>query len=243
MTRFAWSSLVHDALSANIHLFTDKPEPVNRPSSPIRLLQPDDDVEDGKLIPGLLAIHIRRGDYAEHCRNLAKWGAEFMGWLRHPLLIDHFDKPPMAGKEDTEDIAETYRQRCFPSIDEIAAKVDAVRWTPEGHGLRRLYIMTNEQTGWVNELKSKIMGTGGWDGVSSSRDLSLIPEQNYIGQAIDMAIGMRSQVFIGNGVGLNKSTAGTMTDSSDVIQFSSLSANVVVLRLSRNYSALANRLW
>ncbi|KAF9061211.1 hypothetical protein BDP27DRAFT_1338537 [Rhodocollybia butyracea] len=28
-------------------------------------------------IPGLLVLHIRRGDFAQHCINLVEWGAEF----------------------------------------------------------------------------------------------------------------------------------------------------------------------
>ncbi|KAF5392178.1 hypothetical protein D9757_001359 [Collybiopsis confluens] len=31
-------------------------------------------------IPGLLVLHIRRGDFEEHCHNLAEWGSRFNGF-------------------------------------------------------------------------------------------------------------------------------------------------------------------
>lgn len=35
--------------------------------------------EEKKPLKGLLALHIRRGDYEEHCRNLAGWGSRYQG--------------------------------------------------------------------------------------------------------------------------------------------------------------------
>ncbi|KAL5494872.1 hypothetical protein ACEPAI_334 [Sanghuangporus weigelae] len=224
LKRFAWSTLVNDAVLANMYLFDESLSPVGRPSSPIRLLQPDDEPESGTQIPGLLAIHVRRGDYEEHCQNLARWGSRFMGWLQSPLIIDRFEPPSAESDDDDEAIRDYYMAKCWPDMDQIVLKINEVRWTPQGRGLKRVYIMTNGPTEWVAELKAKIMGLGGWDGALSGDDLTLIPEQKYIGQAIDMALAMRSQVFIGNG-------------------FSSLSANVVILRLSRHFDPLTNRLW
>ncbi|EJD03536.1 uncharacterized protein FOMMEDRAFT_81968 [Fomitiporia mediterranea MF3/22] len=225
LKRFTWSSLVNDAVSTNIHLFSDAPKAEDRPLSSIRLLQEDDDIEDAtNPIPGLLAIHVRRGDFLDHCRNLASWEAEYMGWLRIPLLVDRFKKPVRTGSEDNEAIMNHYLKHCWPTIEEIVQKIDAVRQTSDGRGLTRVYIMTNGPTDWIEDLKNNIMDMGGWEGVASSRDLTLVPEQKYIAQAVDMAIAMRSQMYIGNG-------------------FSSLSANVVILRLSRKFPALANRLW
>ena len=82
----------------------------------------------------------------------------------------------------------------------MTAKIEAIRQTQEGQGLRRVYVMTNGAVEWVEELKASIMQMGGWEDVASSRDLVMTPEQKYIGQAVDMAIAMRAQVFIGNGV-------------------------------------------
>ena len=75
-----------------------------------------------------------------------------------------------------------------------------MRNTEDGKTLDRVYIMTNGPVEWISDLKKDISNMGGWKLVSSSRDLSLTKEQKYISQAVDMAIALRSQVFIGNGV-------------------------------------------
>lgn len=41
--------------------------------------RPDDESGDGML--PVLAMHLRRGDFEEHCRNLAAWGSSFMGFV------------------------------------------------------------------------------------------------------------------------------------------------------------------
>ncbi|PPQ81954.1 hypothetical protein CVT25_014683 [Psilocybe cyanescens] len=35
-----------------------------------------------QMMPGVLAVHLRRGDYKRHCLRLADWGAGYMGWNR-----------------------------------------------------------------------------------------------------------------------------------------------------------------
>lgn len=44
-------------------------------------------------IPGLLVLHIRRGDFAEHCINLVQWGSSFNGFNSFEDLqeMDGFD--------------------------------------------------------------------------------------------------------------------------------------------------------
>ncbi|KAI5118056.1 hypothetical protein M0805_005902 [Coniferiporia weirii] len=225
LTGFAWSPLINSALADNAHLFTKSLTSLQWLSSLGRDPQPAFNASDSSTpIPGLLAIHVRRGDFEEHCRNLGKWGSEFMGWLQSPVLQDRFDKPPLAGHgEPTQDIIDHYAKHCWPTIDEIVTKINEVRQTIAGKDLNRVYIMTNGASEWIAELKEKVLQSG-WEGVASSKDLKLIPEQVYVAQAVDMAIAMRSQVFIGNG-------------------FSSLSGNVVVLRLSRHFGPSSNRLW
>ena len=39
-----------------------------------------------------------------------------------------------------------------------------------------------------------------WEGISTSRDLELGWEEKRVGQALDMYIAQRSEVFLGNGV-------------------------------------------
>lgn len=150
-------------------------------------------------IPGLLAVHVRRGDFDEHCKRLAGWGSDIQGWYKHPELPDRFVVPNGAF-EDPKNIEEQYNLHCWPTMEQITARIAEVRKTPEAAGLKGVYILTNGQREWVAELKGMIKGMGGWELVHSSRDLEMTPEQKYIGQAIDMAISSRAQMFIGNGV-------------------------------------------
>ena len=92
--------------------------------------------------------------------------------------------------------------------------------------LKRIYIMSNGDRQLLRELKQALIddagrsrlssnanGGGGegetmndwefewtWDGVVTSRDLELGWEEKPVGQALDMYIGQRSELFIGNGV-------------------------------------------
>ena len=94
-----------------------------------------------------------------------------------------------------------YLKSCLPDIEQIVAKVKEVRQMEVAKGLKSIYIMTNGARPWVAELKEALHETGGWDLIASSRDLKLDWEQKYISQAVDMLIGQRAQVIIGNGVG------------------------------------------
>jgi hypothetical protein len=41
-------------------------------------------------LSGLLALHVRRGDYLEHCKHLANWSSRFLGFTEFPQLPDRF---------------------------------------------------------------------------------------------------------------------------------------------------------
>ena len=62
--------------------------------------------------------------------------------------------------------------------------------------------MTNASPTWLDTLKVALSEGGGgeWRQIASSRDLKLSWEQKYVAQTVDMMIGQRAQVFIGNGV-------------------------------------------
>lgn len=194
--RFAWSSLVESAVANNAHLLISNP--------PTRIMgsKLESDITDSLApIPGLISIHVRRGDFEKHCQNLAGWGSEYQGWLHSPLIIDRFDKPAGAGSgTPSQQVLDYYLQHCWPMIDQIVSKVEEVRATDQGKGLARLHVMTNGPVDWVKELKDSLQRSGRWDKITTSNELEMTSEQQYIGQAVDMAIAMRSQVFIGNGV-------------------------------------------
>ena len=60
--------------------------------------------------------------------------------------------------------------------------------------------MSNGDAAWLEELKGALRAGGGWERIASSRDLVLTPEQKYVSQTLDMLVGQRAQVLIGNGV-------------------------------------------
>ena len=80
--------------------------------------------------------------------------------------------------------------------------------------LKRIYIMSNGDRQLLRELKQALvedaerskLSSGDWefewtwDGVSTSRDLELGWEEKPVGQALDMYIGQKSELFVGNGV-------------------------------------------
>lgn len=153
-------------------------------------------------IPGLLVLHIRRGDFEQHCEHLARWASEFNGFNSFDGLPDQLTAIPGGGGggETTEENLAFYFTRCYPSIEQITQKVEAVRQTPEGKGLKDVYVMTNAKKEWAEELKGALRKMGDWQRVSTSRDLVLTKEEKYVAQAVDMLIGQRAQVLIGNGV-------------------------------------------
>jgi len=64
--------------------------------------------------------------------------------------------------------------------------------------LNTLFLLTNDATGWVDELKQKIMQSG-WHTVVTTKDLEVNSEQKDVGLAVDMEFAIKAAVFIGNG--------------------------------------------
>lgn len=189
VTEFRWSPLVLDAFEKNKHLFAPKGLSVPTPE------------DQYPMIPGLLALHIRRGDFEKHCNHLAKWGSSWTGFNQLPELLDRFNAPerPASGRA-TREIYAAYTKSCYPSIEQIATKVAEIRKTKAGLGLKNVFIMTNGKVPWIQELKDALNKVHKWDLITSSRETKLNWEQKYIAQAPDMVIGQRSEVFVGNGV-------------------------------------------
>jgi len=224
LKQFAWSPLIHSAFKDNIHLF--------QPSSwsswlssfssvaPFMITPPD---ELDEPFPGLLVLHIRRGDFQDHCVHLAKWASDWNGFNAFPSLPDKFTPPPGGGGgSTTPENKEMYLKHCFPTIQQIVDKVTEVQKVSEG--LRNVYVMTNELVPWLEELKTELMKVHKWDQVASTSDLELSWEQRHVAQTIDMMIGQRAQAFIGNG-------------------FSSVTSNVVMLRMLKGIPPESNRFW
>ena len=155
----------------------------------------------------MLAIHLRRGDFKDHCFHLAKWNSTFHSWNLLPSLPDKFVHPKgyEAGK-NTREVNEQYLKHCYPEQDAILDKIQKSREeyvraaSPGEHRiLDMIFLLTNDATSWVDELKTKLMQSG-WHTVVTTKDLELDQEQKDVGLAVDMEYAIKSAVFIGNGV-------------------------------------------
>ena len=187
VTEFRWSSLIIEGFDRNQKLYAPNGLTESTPRDPY------------PVIPGLLALHIRRGDFEEHCRGLVEWGSTWTGFSQFPQLLDRFNPPPRPPENATQ-LYDAYAKSCYPSIEEIVRKVTEVKGTGAGKDLSNIYIMTNGKDPWLSELKSALHKSGKWKRISSSRELKVTWEQRYVVQSIDMVVGQRADVFIGNGV-------------------------------------------
>jgi hypothetical protein len=189
LTTFDWSPLARLAFKANANHFQSPHHPPAIAS------------ESYEPLPSLLALHIRRGDFLDHCIHLANWSADWNGFNKFPNLLDQFDPP--AGGGNGVNIPENYDiylKHCLPSIEQIVAKITEIRRVSSG--LRYIYILTNAPEPWLDELKEALRRAHDWHRIASSRDLDLSWEQKYIAQMVDMMIAERAEVFVGNGVSL-----------------------------------------
>lgn len=199
VTHFGWSPLITAALGANAHvihpsLSSFTPSSFSPYSSPTPL-------------SGLLALHIRRGDFIEHCLNLANWTSRYTAYNEFPGLPDRFSPPPFPSGGQIPEERARYRAHCFPDMEQIISRVREVRASLlSTTRLTRVYVMTNGRPEWLQELKDALQADAErehldrWEQITTSRDLRLTSEQRHNGQAIDMAIGQRAEVLLGNGV-------------------------------------------
>lgn len=84
----------------------------------------------------ILVLHIRRGDFQEHCQNLAEWSASYTGFNSFPQfrVRDKFDVPRITGheakrEEDSVEVSSmeerkaVYMRHCYPDILQIVKRV------------------------------------------------------------------------------------------------------------------------
>ncbi|TFK40449.1 hypothetical protein BDQ12DRAFT_679432 [Crucibulum laeve] len=189
------SPVVNSAVDKNEYLFLPRgPRPAQRVSR--------------NPYERMLAIHLRRGDYKEACKGLATWNSTFYSWNLLPNLPDKFIPPPGGswGSNTPENEAK-YMVHCLPTFDFIVNKIrdsreEYVKAAPPGPGKVRmldvLYLLTNDDSDWLDRLKD-VLQKDGWHTVVTSRELVLDQEEKDVGMAVDMDIARRAAVFIGNG--------------------------------------------
>lgn len=192
-THFLWSPLVRGVVERNMHRITGN-------SSPLRFL-PFQGSSMPQTIPGLVAVHIRRGDFIEHCKNLAWWKAGYSGWNRFEEFQDKW--PPSSELEEMDEHVrwDMYMEHCLPSAEQLVRRLDVVRTEAESRGVKltRVYVLTNEKGAYKKELEEKLVADG-WDGVAMSPDLEVKKAEREVVMTADMMIAQMAEVFLGNGV-------------------------------------------
>ncbi|KAG1878746.1 hypothetical protein C8R48DRAFT_688255 [Suillus tomentosus] len=242
LTDFSWSPLIYQAYAENAHLFTPtsssfgflpsfmRPSGQQQTPTPLHDVHPVVKSKEMDTIPGLLALHIRRGDFSGHCSHLANWSSNWNGFNQFSALPDKFKVPTDGGwGVTTEANTNMYFKACFPTIEQIVEKVQNVlgdqrRLYGSVKELKSIYVMTNGDVEWLQQLREALMQVKKWDAVVTSRDMKLSWEAKPVAQAVDMLIGQRAQVLIGNG-------------------FSSLTSNIVMLRMLMDIPSEDTRFW
>lgn len=210
----------------------------------------------------------------------------YTGYNTQPSLPDRFlmENATLRDSMSADERKAVYRDKCLVDVDKVRKRVvKAVKewrterlqaerekrrpgiagwWRMRGEEervkkmLRKVYVMTNGDTEFLDELKSALMADAqrsvfrsrnkfkmedshaqpmseeeydfdfawSWDEVSTSRDLDIGWETKYVAQGMDMYVGQRAEVFVGNG-------------------FSSLTANVVLLRSVAGVETWRTRFW
>ncbi|KAG7097687.1 hypothetical protein E1B28_005012 [Marasmius oreades] len=206
LTHFSWSPLVLSAVARNFAVL--------RPSDHRAVVSSQ--AHSG--IGGLVAIHLRRGDFRGHCRYLGSTRASYLGLNQHENLPDklHIDH-----RFSDEFIRTQHRRHCFPEINDIVEKLRQIRFESRVTPLKRVYVLSNGWPRWLSKLGEELRRDG-WEDVINPADIKLDSKQDQVSVAVDMAIAERAEVFVGNG-------------------FSSVSANIIMLRLAKGMSYESNR--
>jgi hypothetical protein len=132
---------------------------------------------------------------------MATYASGYNSWNLLPSLPDAYN-PPIDTNEG--EAFEEFMRHCWPSVDDIVKRVRDVKRDYENSGgrLNSIYVMTNGKQPWIDELTERLLTSGmGWERVTSSLDMIFVSEpEKLVNQAVDMEIGKRAAVFVGNGV-------------------------------------------
>ncbi|KAF8812923.1 hypothetical protein BYT27DRAFT_7085694 [Phlegmacium glaucopus] len=168
-----------------------------------------------------MALHLRRGDFASHCKILAERHEGTTTWATLPFLQSAMLPPSLNTSNAT-----SVMQHCYPSLYRI---LDAVSHQARSHPhLRTLHILHDgawdhptvylqyyklaealknaawaDKHGWTNGPMLRVTHSGDLPIARGERDWSV---------CVDVELARRAEVFIGNG-------------------YSSLSTQIIALRL------------
>ncbi|TFK74056.1 hypothetical protein BDN72DRAFT_834066 [Pluteus cervinus] len=167
------------------------------------------------------ALHLRRGDFEEHCHVLAKEHTGFTTWATLPELRSRVAHPPL----DTEN-ATSVVEHCYPSLRRILSVIDEhAKAHPHIRALHMLHDGAwDHPTVYIQVQKlavalmdaSRALAAGWTNGpMKIITHSGMLPVR--LGEAdwavtVDVEIARRADFFVGNG-------------------FSSLSTQIIALRL------------
>lgn len=156
-----------------------------------------------------------------------------MGFNQFEGLVDSFNGSNV----------DDYLEHCLPTIPQVVRRLNEIR-AEHSSTLSRVYILTNAWPSYITTLSSALLADS-WENVSSTSDIGrfLNKEQRYVDVVVDMALAVdKAEVFVGNGVSFFflgfKLASGLI---SGIQKFSSLSANVVMLRIAKGLPVNSNR--
>jgi len=175
-------------------------------------------------LSNVAAIHIRRGDFADHCPRLAAANATFASWNLVPGVHDQY-VPDNTTAQGIDDML----LRCWPSIPRIVERLRQARsehiaqlsWLAPRPN--RVFLMTNGDRRWVHRLKHRLLDDG-WKDVITSMELDVHGVEREVDQEIDIEIARRAALFVGN-------------------PFSTLTGIVTAMRTVQGSPAITTRFW
>ncbi|KAF7305637.1 hypothetical protein HMN09_00817300 [Mycena chlorophos] len=149
----------------------------------------------------MLAVHLRRGDYIEHCAWMCSWGAGHYGWAQLDFLPDVANRRLPASDDPQRE--EKALKMCLPGAEDLVWRAAEVKreWEAsrnEAETLESVYLLTNESGPFLEELVVALYAAG-WKTIATTQDLRLNMEQTDVSVAVDMEIARRAAVFVGNG--------------------------------------------
>lgn len=168
-----------------------------------------------------MALHVRRGDFENHCKILSRSHVGFTTWATLPLLQSSVLAPPLDTTNETSIL-----EHCYPSLRRI---LDAVSYQAKRHpNLRTLHVL--HDGAWDHPLvyldyyklvealtNARWATRQGWTGGPMRRvtHSAMVPIHRGEGDwrvAVDVELAKRAEAFVGIG-------------------YSSLSSQVMALRL------------
>lgn len=213
LTHFKWSSWILDSIKRNNFILKSPDNPNIIPK-----------------LPGLIALHVRRGDFEEHCRNLKVWNSPFNSWNSLGLYSNSTWSKPKSPhyNQDKNPVELEFVNKAYPQLpDTIYGAADGsevdqhppithqdhcwpspemirrkiAKISKDHPNLKKIHLMTNGDGDWLESVIGGL-GVDGWPrrSITTSKDIKLRGPATAASQAVDMAIAHSAEVFVGNGV-------------------------------------------